>query len=334
MRPQPRFVFPLLFLATAALARPLHAADPTTADCLSASEASLKLRGEHKLREARGQLLVCASASCPADVRNECVRRVDPVNAAIPTIIFEAKDAAGNDMTAVKVTMDGQPLADRLEGSAISLDPGTHTFRFEVAGQPPMEKILVIYEAVKDRHEPIVIGTGRAVSLVPTPTPTPTPAPAPAPIVVPLPSVGAPLSPPPTPASAPDTGASTSTRNSRKTVALAVGGLGIAGLAVGGIFGGVAASDWSSAKSESCSTCSLAQYREAMSDHNSAVTAATVSTASFIAGGALVAGGLVLFLTAPSGREAPESATQIVTALRLVPGIGPGSGSLLLKGGF
>jgi hypothetical protein len=322
MRPQPRFVFPLLFLAAAALARPLHAADPTTVDCLSASEASLKLRGEHKLREARGQLLVCASASCPADVRNECVRRVDPVNAAIPTIIFEAKDAAGNDMTAVKVTMDGQPLADRLEGSAISLDPGTHTFRFEVAGQPPVEKTLVIYEAVKDRHEPIVMSTGEAVSLVPTPAPVP--------IVVPLPSVGAPPSPPSTPASAPDIGASASTWNSRKTVALTVGGLGIAGLAVGGIFGGMAASDWSSAKSEACPDCLSAQYQQATTDHNSAVTAATVSTASFIAGGALVVAGVVLWFTAPSSHEAPPSPT----ALGLVPSIGAGSGSLLLRGGF
>jgi hypothetical protein len=322
MRTRPRFVLPLLFLVTAALARPLRASDPTTADCLSASEASLKLRGEHKLREARGQLLVCASASCPADVRNECVRRVDPVNAAIPTIIFEAKDAAGNDMTAVKVTMDGQPLAERLEGSAISLDPGTHTFRFEVVGQPPVEKTLVIYEAVKDRHEPIVMSTEGAVSLVPSPLPTP--------IALPSPSIGAPPSPPPTPASVPDTGVTARTWNSRKTVALAVGGLGIAGLAVGGIFGGVAASDWSSAKSESCPNCSLTKYQEASSDHNNAVTAATVSTASFIAGGALVAAGVVLWLTAPSAHEAPPSPT----ALRLVPGIGPGSGGLLLRGGF
>ena len=174
---------------------------------MSASEASLKLRGEHKLREARSQLLVCASASCPADVRNECVRRVDPVNAAIPTIIFEAKDAAGNDMTAVKVTMDGQPLAERLEGSAISLDPGTHTFRFEVMGQPPVEKTLVIYEAVKDRHEPIVMSTEGAVSLVPSPLPTP--------IALPSPSIGAPPSPPPTPASVPDTGVTARTLGGR-----------------------------------------------------------------------------------------------------------------------
>src|SRR5579863_741315 len=135
MRSPPQFVVPLLFLAATPLTSLAQAADPTTADCLSASEASLKLRGEHRLREARGQLLVCAAASCPEDVRNECVRRIDPVNAAIPTIIFEAKDAAGNDMTAVRVTMDGQPIADRLEGSAISIDPGTHTFRFEAAGR-------------------------------------------------------------------------------------------------------------------------------------------------------------------------------------------------------
>jgi len=76
---------------TTSLAR---AADPTTADCLNASESSIKLRSDHKLRAAREQLLVCSLAACPTDVRAECARRVEIVNASIPTIVFEAKDAA------------------------------------------------------------------------------------------------------------------------------------------------------------------------------------------------------------------------------------------------
>lgn len=134
------------------------AADPTTADCLAASETSLKLGNQHKLRAERSQLLVCAAANCPGDIRNECVRRVDDVNHAIPTIIFEAKDGGGKDLSAVKVTMDGEVLVERLEGTALSIDPGEHTFVFETAGQPPLSKQFVIRESEKDRREAITLG--------------------------------------------------------------------------------------------------------------------------------------------------------------------------------
>ena len=139
-------------------ADPARAADPTTADCLSASENSLTLGSEHQLRAARAQLLVCAAASCPADVRKECTSRVADVNAAMPTIIFEARDAAGNDVSAVRVTMDGQRLAARLEGAPFSIDPGEHAFSFEMDGQPVVQKTFVIHESEKDRREVVVLG--------------------------------------------------------------------------------------------------------------------------------------------------------------------------------
>src|SRR5580693_3270550 len=86
-----------------------RAADPTTADCLNASESAIRLRSDHKLRAAREQLLVCSLAACPTDIRAECARRVEIVNGSIPTIVFETKDAAGNDLANVKVTLDGAP---------------------------------------------------------------------------------------------------------------------------------------------------------------------------------------------------------------------------------
>jgi hypothetical protein len=139
------FVLSGALAASAVLWSPqLRAANPTTADCLTASEASLESGNEHHLRGERNQLLVCAAASCPADIRKECVRRVDEVNAAIPTITFEAKDGSGADVSAVKVTMDSEVLAERLEGTALSIDPGEHTFTFETAGQPAVTRKLVI----------------------------------------------------------------------------------------------------------------------------------------------------------------------------------------------
>ncbi len=293
-----RFVVPAILFACMTLGPAARAADPTTADCLTASETSLKLRGEHKLREARNQLLVCAATNCPADVRNECLRRVDQVNASIPTIIFEAKDAAGNDVSAVKVTMDGQTLADRLEGTAISLDPGEHVFRFEAQGQPPFEKTLVIREAEKDRHERIVIGA--AATTAPRPALA---APAPAPS-----ATG--TSPPP----AADAGSSS--WSTQKTMGLVVGGVGVAGLIVGGIFGALSVSAHNSYEQNCGSNIGAPAgfcNAQGVSGQSDAASKGTLSTVFFVGGGVLAAGGAVLFFTAPRG----AGATQV--------GVGPGS---------
>ena len=103
-----------------------HAADPTKAECLAASSASLQSAADHKLRLERSQLFVCASTTCPAVVRKECLSRIDEVSAQIPTIVFEVKDGGGNELSAVKVTMDGEVVAEHLDGSALPLDPGNH----------------------------------------------------------------------------------------------------------------------------------------------------------------------------------------------------------------
>ena len=114
-----------------------RAAEPTKTDCLDASEAWLAQRKAGKLRAARGELLVCAAASCPKDVREECAQHVPEIGAAIPTLVFEVKDASGEDVSAVRVTLDGAPLVDWLDGTAIPLDPGDHLFTFVAEGLPP-----------------------------------------------------------------------------------------------------------------------------------------------------------------------------------------------------
>src|SRR5579864_7175162 len=92
-------VLPLLL--TVSTISPARAADPTVAECLSASNTSLKLRSEHKLRQVRDRLLVCVAETCPAEVRQECSRRMDQLTASIPTIVFAVKDGAGRELSAV-----------------------------------------------------------------------------------------------------------------------------------------------------------------------------------------------------------------------------------------
>ncbi len=248
------------------------AADPTTADCLGASEAAFKSGSDRKLRIERSQLLVCAAPSCPADVRKECVRRVDEVNAAIPTILFEAKDGSGADISTVKVTMDGEVLAERLEGTALSIDPGEHTFTFETAGQPAVTRKLVIQEAQKERRELVTFGAneaGATPSIATTAQPT---------FVVP-------------PAESGSTGMGT-----QKMLALVAGGIGVVGLGVGTAFGLVSLSKKSDAQDACPNQCSSP---DGVNKWSSAVSTGNVSTVALIVGGVGVAGAAVLWFTAP-----------------------------------
>jgi hypothetical protein len=132
-------------------------ADAPSADaCATASDNAQPLRKAGRLRETRQQLLVCVNKSCPTIVRDDCAAQLSEVAKAIPTIVFDAKDASGADLSSVVVLMDGAPLVDHLDGRAIAVDPGAHQFFFRVPGASSVSKGLVLQEGEKDRHERIV----------------------------------------------------------------------------------------------------------------------------------------------------------------------------------
>jgi hypothetical protein len=255
------------------------AAAPALADdaaCVAATEQSLTLRKQGKLHDALKQLAACAAAECPGEVKAECASRIAEVNAAMPTLVLAATDGGGNDLRDVKVSVDGAPLAQTLDGRPVSIDPGEHTFRFEYAGQAPVEKKLVVREGEKDRRESVVIG--------PPPPPVPAPGPVPAP------------TPPPSP----------SWWTTQRTLAVISGGVGVVGLGLGAVFGGLAMSDQSQEKTN-CSTGGCPNRPQAVADYNTGGSNGTASTVGFIAGGVLIAAGAVLFFTAPSPTAAPAT---------------------------
>jgi hypothetical protein len=303
MKLAPRAVSGLAVAALIAAAYPeraARAADPTTVDCLSASENSLALRNQHQLRAARAQLLVCAHANCPADVRRECTRRVAEINTAMPTVVFEAKDAAGNDVSAVKVSMDGQPLVDRLEGTALSIDPGEHSFTFESPGQPAVQKKFVIREGEKDRREVVALG---APAAGPAQEGTPTPG-------TPAPAAGGGTSAPPGESGAP------SGDTSRRTAGFIVGGVGLAGVGVG-----ITLLVLASSLSDRSDSEDAAVPGSGHSDHEAAVSDQLIG---LIVGGVGVAAlgvGAVLVLTG-SGHQS-TSAPGTSASVRLTPLVGP-----------
>jgi hypothetical protein len=295
-------------LATTALTVPLlalapraHAADPTKQECIDANEKSGPLRQSGKLREARASLLRCSAASCPGVVRDDCIAGATRLEQAIPTIVFVAEDASGTEVSAVSVTLDGQPFAEKLDGTALQADPGEHVFTFTSGAGPAVEKRLILHEGEKNRRERIALGGASA---------TTTPGPAP----------GTTTTPPPGPE--PDTG---STWTGQKKAALVVGAVGVVGLGVSTVVGLLAKSKWEQAKTDcgpSCAATSTAQ-----SEADSAHSQATTANVLFGLGAAAVVTGVVLWLLAPSG-----NAGGATSSARVAPMLGPSTVGLAATG--
>jgi hypothetical protein len=139
---------PLIALV-ALTSRPAHADERDR--CASASEHAQDLRAAGKLRAARSSLLSCVPATCPSIVRNDCLKWLAEVDGLLPSIIIRATDSTGHDLIAVRVLVDGELLADGLDGKAIPVDPGPHHIRYETQGAAPVEDTILVRESEKDR---------------------------------------------------------------------------------------------------------------------------------------------------------------------------------------
>ena len=267
----------LLVLSAMLTSATALAAPPTKEQCIAANEAVQYLREAHKLREAREKLLLCVSEACPGPVREDCAQRLDEIGKATPSVAFEVKDSVGNDVDGVKITMDGQPLAG-IPGTAIELDPGEHTFVFEAAGLAKVEKKLVVVEGVKGRRETVRMGDGKAE---------------PQPVFS---------------TSAPSRQEGSVRSGGPPVFAWAAFGVGGAGLVLGITAGLVAGGKHSTLQGEcdnSTNTCAPPFAGDLDAFH----TWRTVSTVGYVVGALGVAGGAVLWFTAPKASN--TSATRV-----------------------
>lgn len=272
------------------------AADDRAA-CFEAASQGQTLRDMHKLIEARDQFRVCAQSQCPSSMQADCAGWLEATEKSIPTVIVLATDAAGAGAFDVSVRIDGQPFVAKLDGQAMPTNPGVHTFHFERVDGTSAEQTVQISEGDKNQKVAVVLKT----------------APAPQPEAAPPPAS--------TPPSAPGMG-------TQKILGLVGGAAGLAGIVVGSVFGGLTAAEASKQKTD-CPRANCSGYAQALNDHSTAVTDGTVSTVAFVAGGALLVGGVVLFLAAPHGPTQPAS-----TGLVIAPSVGPASGGLCVRGEF
>lgn len=145
--------------------------------CLAASEKGQRARGAGKLREARDLFLVCGNEGCPSVVRKDCAQWQGEVIGMLPSVVFGAKDKSGRDLFDVTVSMDGELLVKKLDGKSVTVDPGPHTFKFEMAGSPPLIERALVKEGEKTRVIAVSFGDGTTATSTDSNGPTPAPDP-------------------------------------------------------------------------------------------------------------------------------------------------------------
>lgn len=152
--------------AALASALALGVATPASADdkseCIAASERAQRMRIDGKLPEARASLLVCARASCPAVVRQDCSVWLSEVSQLMPSIVIAAKDPKGADLVKVRVRLDQTTIAEQLDGKAIPVPTGSHTLHAEHEGFAPVDVPVLIREGEKARSVEVRFGAAAA----------------------------------------------------------------------------------------------------------------------------------------------------------------------------
>jgi hypothetical protein len=118
--------------------------------CYDAHVEAQEARQSGKLIDARARLLICGSPSCPERVQDDCVQWASQLARSIPSVVLEAEDEEGTILE-VAVLMDGKPFASQLDGKAIELDPGLHTFVFRYKDRPPFEQKVIVREGERSK---------------------------------------------------------------------------------------------------------------------------------------------------------------------------------------
>ncbi len=198
----------------------------------------------------------------------------------LPRIVYQV----GARVEGLEIRRDGVIVGYPQWGAPIPIDPGSHTISVTAPGYKPWSTQITARESTP----PVTL-------VIPELQPAEAPRPEPR----------EPLPPP-----VRETGLGT-----QRTLALVAGGVGVAGVVVGSIYGLKSSAKHSDAEPYCYSDggCWDDRGYDAMEE---AVAAGNVSTAAFIVGGLGLAAGAVLWFTAPS---ADASSGQ--TAL----GVGPGS---------
>lgn len=247
-------------------------------------------------------------------------KRAQALEGKLPKLLIEVPSS----LPGLEVKRDGTLVGGASYGTAIPVDPGSHKISATAPGKLPWETQVQTSE-----------GKTARVS-IPRDLPNAPVAAAPAPAVpIGPPAQPAPAAPPPPPSGVTSSSFTTESfpspvteerGSTQRTLGWIVTGLGAAGLGVGGAFGISSISNRDEARQYCTGDVCNAQGVELRGD---AIRDGNVATVAMIAGGATLAGGLLLVLTAPKGPSKEDTAK-----IRATPSVAHNGGGLSLQGTF
>ena len=121
-----------------------------------------RARKDGLLLAARTHLLACTQQMCMDVIRADCVTWLAEIDRSIPSVVVVARDRLGDETLDVRVLVDGEVLRESLDASAILVDPGEHTFRFETSQATPVEQTLIVREGEQNRRIDVRFGAASA----------------------------------------------------------------------------------------------------------------------------------------------------------------------------
>lgn len=231
----------------------------------------------------------------------EAGRRAGLLEPQLSRLVIEVAPEAR--VEGIEVRRNAKPLDAAMFGSAIPVDPGEHTIEAVAPGKKAWSTKVVVEPKPGQR-------TVRVPLLEDAPAP------------------GRAARAPAAASAAPPA----SSWSAQRTVGLVLGGVSLAGIAVGAVFGVETLSKMSEARNQhGCTNDDPPRCdAEGVKLHQDANTTANISNVAFAAGGAALVTGIVVFLTAPSSDAVPSTALEV----RLEPPARAGAAGLSLRGSF
>ncbi len=205
--------------------------------------------------------------------------RVTAIEPRLAKLVVDVPEGA--EVAGLTVLRDDDPVGKALWGTPTPVDIGEHTVRASAPGRKPW---TLRVRVEKD---------GQLVTVS----------------VPPLALVEAAVPPPPRPGGA--DGAAVRPGNTQRILGFTAGAVGLAGIGAGVGFGLAALSRHDQAQASCTPTCAAGGGDAIQAD---AQQLALGSTVAFTAGGLLVAGGIVLLITAPSPRASAVRVAPVITA--------------------
>lgn len=182
--------------------------------CARSYEDAQSLRRDGKLLDARAALVACARDACPSVLRKDCASWLTELGEETPTIAVRVHGPDGCDRAEAAVSVDGTDVPGAADGRALALDPGRHALRAAVDGST-IDRVIVLARGERNRMVTLDLAPQGVVCGASPSTARSRPSP-----LTDLPRSPAPRAAPP--------------------LTYLLGGLGLAGISVGGAFAVVA----------------------------------------------------------------------------------------------